>query len=45
MTTPDTEPGTRHTGGRSGILRRVVQWSVLALLLFTCVMAAVRKFG
>lgn len=27
------------------ILRQVVQWGILALLLFTCIMAAYRKFG
>jgi hypothetical protein len=27
------------------IVRQVVQWTVLALLLFTCIMAAYRKFG
>jgi hypothetical protein len=27
------------------ILRKIVQWSILALLLFTCIMAAYRKFG
>jgi hypothetical protein len=29
----------------SSILRQVVQWAVLALLAFTCIMAAYRKFG
>lgn len=27
------------------ILRQFVQWAVLALLVFTCIMAAYRKFG
>jgi len=27
------------------ILRHIVQWAILALLLFTCIMAAYRKFG
>jgi hypothetical protein len=27
------------------ILRQIIQWSILALLLFTCFMAAYRKFG
>jgi hypothetical protein len=27
------------------ILRQIIQWSILALLLFTCIMAAYRKFG
>jgi hypothetical protein len=29
----------------TNILRQVVQWAVLALLAFTCIMAAYRKFG
>ena len=27
------------------ILRQVIQWGILALLLFTCIMAAYRKFS
>lgn len=27
------------------IVRQVAQWSILSLLLFTCIMAAYRKFG
>ena len=27
------------------VIRQIVQWSILALLLFTCFMAAYRKFG
>jgi hypothetical protein len=27
------------------VLRQAVQWAILALLLFTCIMAAYRKFG
>jgi hypothetical protein len=27
------------------IVRVVLQWTILGLLLFTCIMAAVRKFG
>jgi len=27
------------------IVRQIAQWSILALLLFTCIMAAYRKFG
>jgi len=27
------------------IIRQIVQWSILALLFFTCIMAAYRKFG
>lgn len=29
----------------TNILRQVVKWAVLALLVFTCIMAAYRKFG
>lgn len=27
------------------ILRHIIQWTILGLLLFTCFMAAYRKFG
>jgi hypothetical protein len=27
------------------ILRQIFQWSILALVLLTCIMAAYRKFG
>jgi hypothetical protein len=27
------------------VVRMVLQWTILGLLLFTCIMAAVRKFG
>jgi hypothetical protein len=27
------------------IVRIVLQWSILGLLAFTCIMAAIRKFG
>ncbi len=29
----------------SRIIRQIHQWGILALLLFTCIMAAYRKFG
>jgi hypothetical protein len=32
-------------GKVSAILRQVVKWSILALVLFTCIPAAYRKFG
>jgi hypothetical protein len=35
------EPTTK--AGR--IVRAVLKWSILGLLAFTCIMAAVRKFG
>jgi hypothetical protein len=28
-----------------GIARAVLKWAILGLLAFTCIMAAVRKFG
>jgi hypothetical protein len=42
-TTPavDTKPETKT----SELLRQILKWAVLGLLLATCVMAAVRKFG
>jgi hypothetical protein len=27
------------------IVRMVLQWTILGLLAFTCIMAAIRKFG
>jgi hypothetical protein len=27
------------------IVRWVLQWTILGLLVFTCIMAAIRKFG
>jgi hypothetical protein len=27
------------------ILGQIIKWSILALVLFTCIMAAYRKFG
>ena len=42
-TTPaiDTKPETKT----AELVRQVLKWAVLGLLLATCVMAAVRKFG
>lgn len=37
----ETAPKNKGTS----IVRQIVQWSILALLLFTCIMAAYRKFG
>jgi hypothetical protein len=31
--------------GAGRVVRIVLQWTILGLLLFTCVMAAIRKFG
>jgi hypothetical protein len=39
--TQEAEP----KGGISKIAPVVLKWAILGLLLFTCVMAAIRKFG
>ena len=39
-----TEEGAPKSTSQN-ILRQVVKWAVLALLAFTCIMAAYRKFG
>jgi hypothetical protein len=44
MTRPVADQ-TAAPAAKGGILRRVIQWGVLALLLFTGIMAAIRKFG
>jgi len=31
--------------GAGRLVRIILQWTILGLLLFTCVMAAIRKFG
>ena len=31
--------------GAGRVVRIVLQWTILGLLLFTCIMAAIRKFG
>jgi hypothetical protein len=43
----DTAPATQEsTPGKTGkIVRVVLQWTILGLLAFTCIMAAIRKFG
>jgi len=34
------------SGSKTGrIVRTVMKWSILGLLVFTCIMAAIRKFG
>jgi len=38
-----TQPESKSKAGR--IARVVLQWTILGLLAFTCIMAAVRKFG
>lgn len=42
ITAPAAAPA-KSKGGR--IARLVLQWTILGLLAFTCIMAAVRKFG
>ncbi len=37
------EAAPKSKAGR--IARLVLQWTILGLLAFTCIMAAVRKFG
>lgn len=32
-------------GTMGAVTRKVLQWVVLGLVVFTCVMAAIRKFG
>jgi hypothetical protein len=43
----DTAPATQESApGKAGkIVRVVLQWTILGLLAFTCIMAAIRKFG
>ncbi len=38
-----TETASKSKTGK--IVRMVLQWSILGLLAFTCIMAAIRKFG
>jgi hypothetical protein len=37
----DTKPETKT----AVLIRQILKWAVLGLLLVTCVMAAIRKFG
>jgi hypothetical protein len=39
--TQETSPKSKA----ARIVRQIFQWGILALLLFTCIMAAYRKFG
>jgi hypothetical protein len=41
ITAPETAPKSKGTR----IVRIVLQWAILGLLAFTCIMAAYRKFG
>jgi hypothetical protein len=38
-----SQPESKSRTGK--IVRVVLQWTILGLLAFTCIMAAVRKFG
>jgi hypothetical protein len=38
-----TKPKPGSMGAR--VIRHILQWGLLAVLLFTCIMAAYRKFG
>jgi hypothetical protein len=37
--------GTESKSKAGRIVRIVLQWTILGLLAFTCIMAAIRKFG
>lgn len=43
----DNAPATQESApSKTGkIVRMVLQWTILGLLAFTCIMAAIRKFG
>ncbi len=43
----DNAPATQESApSKTGkIARMVLQWTILGLLAFTCIMAAIRKFG
>jgi hypothetical protein len=45
MSEPILASPSEPTSKAGRIARAVLKWSILALLAFTCIMAAVRKFG
>jgi hypothetical protein len=45
MAEPVVEAKDESKGKASNIIRIVIQWTILGLLAFTCIMAAIRKFG
>ncbi|MGE5256800.1 MAG: hypothetical protein ACM3KE_09030 [Hyphomicrobiales bacterium] len=45
MSTPETSAATESKTKTGKIVRMVLQWTILGLLVFTCIMAAIRKFG
>ncbi len=42
---PINAPDDAPKSGAGRIVRIVLQWAILGLLAFTCIMAAYRKFG
>jgi hypothetical protein len=45
MTEQSTPPVAESKTKTGKIVRVVLQWTILGLLIFTCIMAAIRKFG
>lgn len=45
MNAPSTSPAAESKTKAGKIVRVVLQWTILGLLVFTCIMAAIRKFG
>ena len=45
MNAPVTPPAVETKTKAGKIVRIVLQWAILGLLVFTCIMAAIRKFG
>jgi hypothetical protein len=45
MSTSGTSAATEPKTKTGKIVRVVLQWTILGLLVFTCIMAAIRKFG
>jgi hypothetical protein len=42
---PINAPDVAPKSGTGRIVRIILQWTILGLLAFTCIMAAYRKFG
>ncbi len=45
MSEPINAPDAGPKSGTGRIVRIILQWAILGLLAFTCIMAAYRKFG
>jgi hypothetical protein len=45
MNEPITPPAAGSKTKTGKIVRIVLQWTILGLVVFTCIMAAIRKFG